>query len=245
MPRELSVLYYDSDASPCACFADGIAIATYASVGQRTLIISPQKAPAGDAAVIIIRPRHGGPGFKYAIPVATLVKLGPMNKDLDPRGRYDAVMAIDGCLRFSLRGDAQPFATRCESRYYELGKSLAALLTATRIGNHSGGFRGSFVAKRTDRLVWGVVDVNVSEINAMPIQPLLLGSGAFSPEEVVVLTAAFEDALRALSLVDRKDPAVTMVAKRVIELAKGGEHDPILLRDAVLKSLRDAPKSQA
>ena|ERR1700716_1014669 len=36
-PRELSVLYYDSDASPCASFADGIAIATYASVGQRTL----------------------------------------------------------------------------------------------------------------------------------------------------------------------------------------------------------------
>ena len=31
-PRELTVLYYDSDASPCACFADGIAIATYASV---------------------------------------------------------------------------------------------------------------------------------------------------------------------------------------------------------------------
>jgi hypothetical protein len=28
-PRELTVLYYDNDASPCACFADGIAIATY------------------------------------------------------------------------------------------------------------------------------------------------------------------------------------------------------------------------
>jgi hypothetical protein len=78
----------------------------------------------------------------------------------------------------------------------------------------------------------------------MPIQPLLVGSGAFSPEEVVILTTAFEDALRALSLLDRKDPAVAMVAKRVIELASGGEHDPILLRDAVLKSLRDAPKSQ-
>ena len=26
-PRELTVLYCDSDASPCACFADGIAIA--------------------------------------------------------------------------------------------------------------------------------------------------------------------------------------------------------------------------
>ena len=34
-PRELTVLYYDNDSSPCACFADGIAIATYASVGQR------------------------------------------------------------------------------------------------------------------------------------------------------------------------------------------------------------------
>jgi hypothetical protein len=50
-PRELSVLYYDSDTSPCACFADGIAIATYASVGQRTSTIAPEKAPAGDAAV--------------------------------------------------------------------------------------------------------------------------------------------------------------------------------------------------
>jgi formylmethanofuran dehydrogenase subunit E len=95
-PRELAVVYYDSDASPCACFADGIALATYASVGQRTLTISPEKAPAGDAAVIVIRPRTGGPGFKYTIPMSALSKLGPMNKDLDPRGRYDAVMATDG-----------------------------------------------------------------------------------------------------------------------------------------------------
>ena len=80
IPRELTVLYYESDSSPCACFADGIAIATYASVGQRTLTISPEKAPAGDAAVVVIRPRQGGPGFKYTIPMAALTKLGPMNK---------------------------------------------------------------------------------------------------------------------------------------------------------------------
>jgi len=92
-PRELTVLYYDSDSSPCACFADGIAIATYASVGQRTLTIAPEKAPPEMAAVIIIRPRHGGPGYKYTIPMAALPKLGEMNKALDPRGRYDAVMA--------------------------------------------------------------------------------------------------------------------------------------------------------
>ena len=95
-PRELSVLYYDSDTSPCACFADGIAIATYASVGQRTVTIAPEKAPPGTAAVIVIRPRQGGAGFKYTIPMTALAKLGPMNKDLDPRGRYDAVMKEDG-----------------------------------------------------------------------------------------------------------------------------------------------------
>ena len=95
-PRELSVLYYDSETSPCARFADGIAIATYASVGQRTLTIAPEKAPAGAAAVIIIRPRRGGPGWKYTIPMVALPKLGEMNKSLDPRGRYDAVMAADG-----------------------------------------------------------------------------------------------------------------------------------------------------
>ena len=95
-PRELSVLYYDSDSSPCACFADGVAIATYASVGQRTLSIATEKAPPGVAAVIIIRPRHGGRGFKYTIPLTALPKLAEMNETLDPRGRFDAVMATEG-----------------------------------------------------------------------------------------------------------------------------------------------------
>src|SRR6516164_4841999 len=96
-PRELTVLYYDSDASPCACFADGIAIATYVSVGQRTLVIAPEKAPDSALAVVVIRPRQGGPGFKYIIPVSDLAKLGSMNAELDPRGRWEAVMN-DGSL---------------------------------------------------------------------------------------------------------------------------------------------------
>jgi len=91
-PRELAVTYYDGAQSPCACFADGIAIATLASVGQRSLTIAADKAPPGSAAVVVIRPKAGGQGFKYTIPMAALAKLGPMNKDLDPRGRWDAVM---------------------------------------------------------------------------------------------------------------------------------------------------------
>jgi hypothetical protein len=95
-PRDVSVLYFDSDRSPCACFADGIAIATVASVGQRTVVIAPDKAPDGAIAVAIIRPRQGGAGFKYVIPASALPRLGEMNRTLDPRGRYDAVMAAEG-----------------------------------------------------------------------------------------------------------------------------------------------------
>ena len=98
-PRQLAVTYYDSDASPCACFADGVAIATYASFGQRSVKMSPDKAPPGALAVIVIRPRKGGPGFKYTIPMASLPKLGQMNKSLDERGRYDTVMATDGLFQ--------------------------------------------------------------------------------------------------------------------------------------------------
>lgn len=98
-PRELAVVYHDSVKSPCACFADGIAIATYASVGQRTLTMAPEPAPEGAIAVAVIRPRAGGAGFKYTVPVAALARLGAINKDLDPRGRYDAVMGADGLFQ--------------------------------------------------------------------------------------------------------------------------------------------------
>jgi formylmethanofuran dehydrogenase subunit E len=95
-PREVSVVYYDSDKSPCACFADGIAIATLASVGQRSLKIESEKAPEGVAAVAIVRPRQGGGGVKYTIFLSALPELAKMNRDLDPRGRYDAVMKAEG-----------------------------------------------------------------------------------------------------------------------------------------------------
>jgi hypothetical protein len=49
------------------------------------------------------------------------------------------------------------------------------------------------------------------------------------------LTTAFDAALGDLGLVDRDDPAVTMIAQRIIELAKHGEKDPIVLRDYVVK----------
>jgi len=65
----------------------------------------------------------------------------------------------------------------------------------------------------------------------------LLKGRAFTPEEVELLTAAFEDALRDLNLVGRTDPATELVAKRIMELALRGERDPVRLREAGVKGI--------
>jgi hypothetical protein len=78
----------------------------------------------------------------------------------------------------------------------------------------------------------------------MPITRLLQDT-AFGPDEIAVLVAAYEDALRALSLVNRTDPATEMVAKKIIELAKQGERDPVRLRERVIEAVSSRPPSVA
>jgi len=94
--RQLSVTYYDNEKSPCACFADGVALATFSSTGQRSLRVMPEKAPADAAAVIVVRARAGGVGYKYTIPMSALPALQKMNMDLQPLERFHAVMAAQG-----------------------------------------------------------------------------------------------------------------------------------------------------
>ena len=74
----------------------------------------------------------------------------------------------------------------------------------------------------------------------VPIR-LLLRDEVFSPEDITVITWAFEDTLQAMGVHDRTHPTATLIAKRIIDLARPGERNPGLLRDAVLKSLRDDP----
>ena len=101
-PREVTVTYYDSDKAPCACVADGMAIATVASVGQRTLQIAPETAPAGAMAAIVVRHKRSGATVKYTIPDSWVPKLIDMNKTFDERGRYDAVMKAEGLFDVSV-----------------------------------------------------------------------------------------------------------------------------------------------
>ena len=71
----------------------------------------------------------------------------------------------------------------------------------------------------------------------MPIQQLLKDQQHFGPEDIKVLSSAFEEALRELRLVDRTNPAMQLVARRIIELAQQGERDPIRLREGAIKGM--------
>ena len=94
-PRELSVMFYQGEGTPCPCAADGVGLAVYASPGQGSLQIAAEKSPPGTFAVVIIRPRKGGNGLKYTVPMSMMPQLGQINGTIqDLLKRYEAVMAI-------------------------------------------------------------------------------------------------------------------------------------------------------
>ena len=57
---------------------------------------------------------------------------------------------------------------------------------------------------------------------------------AFEPEQIAVMTTAFDHLLSDLKLIKRDDPVVRMVAKLVIELVRNGERDPGQVRQQIL-----------
>ena len=95
-PRGLVVTYYSGEKAPCPCIADGVMLATNASPGQGTLLIAPEKAPAGMLAVIVVRNRKTGEGLRYTVADDWLPKVIEWNKTLDPAEHFDAAMKAQG-----------------------------------------------------------------------------------------------------------------------------------------------------
>ena len=94
-PRELSVVFYQGDGVPCPCPIDGVMLAIGASPGQGTAQVAVEKSPPGTFAVVVIRPRKGGEGLRYTVPMSQMPKLGQINATMsDPLARYRAVMAL-------------------------------------------------------------------------------------------------------------------------------------------------------
>lgn len=95
-PRGLAVTYYTGEKGPCPCIADGVMLATDASPGQGTLVIAPEKAPGGLLAIVIVRNRKTGEGFRHTVADSWLPKVIEWNQTLDPDGRFDAAMKAQG-----------------------------------------------------------------------------------------------------------------------------------------------------
>ena len=46
--------------------------------------------------MVVIRPRKGGEGLKYTVPMSHMAQLSEINRAIqDPLARYNAVMGID------------------------------------------------------------------------------------------------------------------------------------------------------
>lgn len=69
----------------------------------------------------------------------------------------------------------------------------------------------------------------------MPINRLLLDS-KLEPEEIARLNAAYSCALRSLSLIDRNDPLIDMLARKIIE-AGATLSDPREISEIAVKKL--------
>jgi hypothetical protein len=61
--------------------------------------------------------------------------------------------------------------------------------------------------------------------------------GVFAPDDIPIITRAFDQVLKAKGLVDRQDPAVLIVARLTIQVALKGERDPERIAEAVLDQL--------
>jgi hypothetical protein len=65
----------------------------------------------------------------------------------------------------------------------------------------------------------------------------LLQNLAFNQDGIERLSAAYEDALRALHISDRDDPINKIIAQRIIEGARTGVRDPNVLCRMAVKDL--------
>ena len=78
----------------------------------------------------------------------------------------------------------------------------------------------------------------------MPIYEILRRQGVFAPDEVAMLGKVYEDVLRTLGLVARKDPMTEMVAKKLLELATAGMRDPERLKAITVQAFTQQQQQQ-
>ena len=70
----------------------------------------------------------------------------------------------------------------------------------------------------------------------MPIREMLKNQEFLEPEETAVLCEVFDDVVKTLRIVDRQDVLTTLIARKLVELARAGERDPRRLKQKTLRA---------
>jgi hypothetical protein len=77
----------------------------------------------------------------------------------------------------------------------------------------------------------------------VPIRDLLKRQKFLHPREASTVCEVFEDVLNTLGLVDRQDTLTTMIARKLVELAKAGVRDPVRLKQMTLRTFANGKPS--
>jgi hypothetical protein len=65
----------------------------------------------------------------------------------------------------------------------------------------------------------------------------LIANGSFGPDEIEVMTAAYEGALIDLRVANRQDPITELIAKSIVHVTATGERNPVLIRERAINAL--------
>jgi hypothetical protein len=64
-----------------------------------------------------------------------------------------------------------------------------------------------------------------------------IANGSFGPDEIKVMTEAYEGALIDLRIVNRDDPVTELIAKSIVNVTATGERDPRVVKERAVNAL--------
>ena len=65
----------------------------------------------------------------------------------------------------------------------------------------------------------------------------LIANGSFGPDEIKVMTEAYEGALIDIGIANRDDPVTELIAKSIVNVTASGERNPILVKERAVNAL--------
>lgn len=78
----------------------------------------------------------------------------------------------------------------------------------------------------------------------MPLSPYMK-EGVFDPKAIDAMNTAFMAVCKSLQLPARDDLTTQIIARKIIEIASAGEHDPQRMHDLVLAALKESDQLSA